>query len=102
MKFAKTAVLMAPSFRLAVKRVAQKGNNPFRSANNPIRYQMNDQAPNSSLELGLVSKSVKMSPVRTLSIWAANIMNPEYRTLTSSWDSRLAFSFLSLFDTFAL
>ena len=90
MKFAKMAVLMAPSFRLAVKRVAQKGNSPVRSANSPIRYQMNDQAPNSPLELGLVSKSVKISPVRTLNIWAANIMNPEYLTLTSFWDSRFA------------
>ena len=63
-----TAVFMAPSFHLAAKRVAQKGNNPFRSEKSPIKYQMNDQAPNSSDELGLVSKSKKISPVKTLII----------------------------------
>jgi hypothetical protein len=100
-KLANTAVLIAPSFPLAANRVAQKGNNPFRSVKSPIKYPMNDQAPNSPGELGLVINSVKIMPVRTLSIWAANMMKPEYLTLISLLDSRFTFS-LVVVVTFGL
>jgi len=54
---------------------------------------MNDHVPNSSgffVEI-LVSSNRKITPVNTLSICAAKMMKPEYRTLMSFLDSYVTF-----------
>jgi hypothetical protein len=68
---------------LATKRVDQKGMAAARSTKYAIKSNTFDYTPNCEASGLLVVKRIKIRPVATLIILAANIISPEYWSQTS-------------------